>query len=81
MGWMHDTLDYFEHEPDPPRLPPPQAHLRADLRRHREVPPAAVATTRSCTCKRALLSKMPGDDWQMLANLRALYGYMEQGNT
>jgi 1,4-alpha-glucan branching enzyme len=26
--------------------------------------------------KQALLAKMPGDDWQKFANLRALYGYM-----
>jgi 1,4-alpha-glucan branching enzyme len=26
--------------------------------------------------KRSLLDKMPGDDWQKLANLRLLYGYM-----
>jgi 1,4-alpha-glucan branching enzyme len=26
--------------------------------------------------KRSLLSKMPGNDWQRRANLRALYGYM-----
>jgi 1,4-alpha-glucan branching enzyme len=26
--------------------------------------------------KKALISKMPGDRWQMCANLRALYGYM-----
>jgi 1,4-alpha-glucan branching enzyme len=26
--------------------------------------------------KKAMLSKMPGDVWQMFANLRALYGYM-----
>jgi 1,4-alpha-glucan branching enzyme len=26
--------------------------------------------------KRSLLAKMPGDRWQQLANLRALYGYM-----
>jgi 1,4-alpha-glucan branching enzyme len=26
--------------------------------------------------KRSMLSKMPGDDWQKFANIRALYGYM-----
>ena len=26
--------------------------------------------------KKALLDKMPGDDWQRFANLRALYGHM-----
>ena len=29
-----------------------------------------------CTAKGSLIGKMPGDDWQQFANLRALYGYM-----
>ena len=33
-------------------------------------------TTRSCTAKRSILGRMPGDDWQRFANLRAYYGFM-----
>ena len=43
MGWMHDTLDYFQQRPDPPLLPPRPAHLRPPLRVHRELRPAALA--------------------------------------
>ena len=32
--------------------------------------------TRSCTAKKSLLGRMPGDDWQRFANLRAYYGFM-----
>ena len=34
------------------------------------------ATTRSCTARAACWRKMPGDDWQRFANLRALYAWM-----
>ena len=43
MGWMHDTLEYMQHDPDPPQVPPQPAHLPHDLRLHRELHPAAVA--------------------------------------
>ena len=33
-------------------------------------------TTRSCTARARCWDKMPGDEWQKFANLRALYGYM-----
>ena len=33
-------------------------------------------TTRSCTARARCSGKMPGDRWQQLANLRALYAYM-----
>ncbi len=42
MGWMHDTLEYFKKEPDPPPLPPPRADLQHALRVHRELHPAPV---------------------------------------
>ena len=32
--------------------------------------------TRSCTAKRSILGRMPGDDWQRFANLRAYYAFM-----
>jgi 1,4-alpha-glucan branching enzyme len=37
MGWMHDTLDYFQHDPSPPPLPPQQPHLLALVRVQREL--------------------------------------------
>ena len=75
MGWMHDTLEYFAHEP---------VHRRYH---HDELTFSLVyAFTEQFVLplshdevvhgKGSLLSKMPGDDWQRHANLRALYAYM-----
>ena len=43
MGWMHDTLKYFERDPIVPPLLPQQPHLRADLRVERELHPPLLA--------------------------------------
>jgi len=75
MGWMHDTLDYFRHDP---------VHRRYH---HRELTFGLLyAFTENFVLplshdevvhgKGALLDKMPGDEWQQFANLRALYGWM-----
>ena len=72
MGWMHDTLEYFAHEP---------VHRRFH---HDELTFSLVyAFTEQFVLplshdevvhgKGSLLSRMPGDDWQRHANLRALY--------
>jgi len=75
LGWMHDTLGYFRHEP---------VHRR---HHHHELTfPLVYAFGENFILplshdevvhgKGSLLRKMPGDRWQQLANLRALYGYM-----
>ena len=75
MGWMHDTLDYFSHDP---------VHRR---HHHHELTFSMVyAGSENFVLplshdevvhgKRSLLEKMPGDRWQQFANLRALYGHM-----
>ena len=43
MGWMHDTLAYFRHEPGASQLPPRRAHVQPDVRVQRELHPAALA--------------------------------------
>ena len=40
MGWMNDTLNYFQQESRYTALPPQQAHLRPALRVHRELRPS-----------------------------------------
>jgi 1,4-alpha-glucan branching enzyme len=75
MGWMHDTLDYFSKPPDER----PRYHGRLTFRplylwheewvlplSHDEVKPPFGS----------LVSKMPGDAWQKLANLRLLLAWM-----
>jgi 1,4-alpha-glucan branching enzyme len=75
MGWMHDTLSYFQHEP---------VHRRYH---HHELTFSLVyAWTENFILplshdevvhgKGSLLDKMPGDPWQKRANLRALYAFM-----
>ena len=75
MGWMHDTLGYFSHDPVHRRW-----HHR-DLSfgllyafSERFVLP--LSHDEVVHGKGSLLGKMPGDDWQRFANLRALYAWM-----
>ncbi|HKN38291.1 MAG TPA: 1,4-alpha-glucan branching protein GlgB [Acidimicrobiia bacterium] len=75
MGWMHDTLDYFHHEP---------VHRR--YHHHELTFGMLYAFTENFVLplshdevvhgKGSLLQKMPGDRWQQLANLRALLAWM-----
>ena len=75
MGWMNDTLTYVEHEP---------VHRQFH---HDELTFSLVyawdenfvlplSHDEVVHGKRSLLSKLPGDRWQKLATLRALYGLM-----
>ncbi len=75
MGWMHDTLDYFEHDPIHRRY-----HHNAltfslwyAFSENFVLP---LSHDEVVYGKKALISKMPGDAWQQFANLRLLFGYM-----
>lgn len=75
MGWMNDTLHYFQRDP---------------LYRHYHHSQLTFGLVYAFTeqfmlvfshdevvhGKASLLSKMPGDDWQKFANLRLLYSYL-----
>jgi 1,4-alpha-glucan branching enzyme len=75
MGWMHDTLAYFE-----------QDSIYRQYHHHELTFSMIYAFTENFILplshdevvhgKGSLLQKMPGDRWQQLANLRALYAYM-----
>lgn len=74
MGWMHDTLDYFKVDPFFRR----GAHDKltfAMMYEYSERFMNPLSHDEVVHLKRSLLSKMPGDEWQRLANLRALIGY------
>jgi 1,4-alpha-glucan branching enzyme len=75
MGWMHDTLDYFARDPVHRRYHHHQLtfSLMYAFSENFVLPLSHDEVVHG---KRSLLAKMPGDPWQRLANLRALYAYM-----
>jgi 1,4-alpha-glucan branching enzyme len=75
MGWMHDTLDYFRHEPIHRRHHHHQLTFGL-LYAFSENFILPLSHDEVVHGKGSLLGKMPGDDWQQLANLRSLYGWM-----
>ena len=75
MGWMHDSINYFEEDPINRKY------------HHNEITFSLIyAFTENFMLpfshdevvygKGSMLRKMPGDDWQQFANLRLLYSYM-----
>ena len=75
LGWMHDTLGYFSTDP---------VHRRWH---HRELSfgllyafserfVLPMSHDEVVHGKGSLLGKMPGDDWQKFANLRAMFTWM-----
>jgi len=75
MGWMHDTLDYFAHDPIHRRYH--HGELTFSLwYAFTENFVLPLSHDEVVYGKRALIDKMPGDRWQKFANLRLLLGYM-----
>ncbi len=75
MGWMHDSLEYIKRDP---------IHRQYH---HNEISFSLMyAFTENFMLplshdevvhgKGAIIDRMPGDEWQRFANLRALYAYM-----
>jgi 1,4-alpha-glucan branching enzyme len=75
MGWMHDTLLYFSKEPIHRKFHHNNLTFSL-LYAFTENFVLVLSHDEVVHGKRSLLSKMPGDDWQMFANLRALFAFM-----
>jgi len=75
MGWMHDTLEYMSQDPIYRRDHHNRLTFRMIYAFHENFV-LPLSHDEVVYGKRSLIGKMPGDDWQKFANLRALFGYM-----
>ncbi|HEY1270999.1 MAG TPA: 1,4-alpha-glucan branching protein GlgB, partial [Terriglobales bacterium] len=75
MGWMHDTLQYFSHDPIHRSYHHNQLTFRM-LYSFTENFMLPLSHDEVVHGKGSLLNKMPGDTWQKFANLRLLFAYM-----
>jgi 1,4-alpha-glucan branching enzyme len=74
MGWMHDTLSYFERDPIHRKYH--QGELTfAMVYENSEHFIMPLSHDEMVHMKGSLYAKMPGDHWQKMANLRALFAY------
>jgi 1,4-alpha-glucan branching enzyme len=74
MGWMNDTLKYFEHDPIHRKYHHDMLTFSM-LYAFSENFLLPFSHDEVVHGKQSMLNKMPGDEWQKHANLRALYTY------
>ena len=75
MGWMHDTLKYFQKDTVYRKYH--QNDLTFSMTyTYAENFMLPLSHDEVVYGKKSLVDKMPGDEWQKFANLRLLYSYM-----
>ena len=75
MGWMHDTLEYVTNDPVHRKHHHQKLTFRM-LYAYTEDFMLPLSHDEVVHGKGSLVGKMPGDQWQRLANLRMLLAYM-----
>ncbi|MEK8048245.1 1,4-alpha-glucan branching protein GlgB [Ideonella margarita] len=75
MGWMHDTLEYMSQDPVHRRWHHDKMTFGM-VYAYSENFVLPLSHDEVVHGKGSLLKKMPGDEWQQFANLRAYYGFM-----
>ena len=75
MGWMHDTLDYMSEDPINRRYRHDKLTFGL-VYAFNENFVLPLSHDEVVHGKGSLIRKMPGDEWQKFANLRAYYGFM-----
>jgi 1,4-alpha-glucan branching enzyme len=75
MGWMHDTLKYFKEDPVNRKYEHNKITF-ASAYVFNENYMMPLSHDEVVHGKASMIYKMPGDEWQKFANLRALYTYM-----
>ncbi len=75
MGWMHDTLHYIEEQPIYRRWHHGEISFGL-VYAFSERFMLPLSHDEVVYGKGSMIGKMPGDEWQRFANLRAYYGFM-----
>ncbi|MBQ3681564.1 MAG: 1,4-alpha-glucan branching protein GlgB [Succinimonas sp.] len=75
MGWMHDTLEYMKKDPIYRKYHHSEMTFSM-IYAYDENFILPLSHDEVVHGKQSLLYKMPGDEWQQAANLRAYMGYM-----